>query len=281
MRGGLRAHELRRPRQALRQRCGAEQKIAPGVARKRPAGVPLAPRGQYVCCGPPRGVVVRLHIVAGGRQSRACGWATPPPACMCRCERTSPKAPPWPQAPHSQMRLPLPTSCTRCWVDLSCCGLGAEQEQDLCGQCRAARKCACRRVARAKFCRPPAPSPTHLPARLDPHRSRASGALLRCTCDAHLPARSATILLRTAQNDRISRLSPTRFGLSIAPHAPDRESGEIATSRPNPVTSLAHLGRWGLEIGAMKIDSALFRLKRRETSQTETLGGTAARRIAV
>ena len=66
----------------------------------------------------------------------------PPPACVCRCERTSPKAPPWPHAPHSQMGLPLPPSCTRCWVDLSCCGLVAEQEQDLCGQCRAAPKWA-------------------------------------------------------------------------------------------------------------------------------------------
>ena len=200
---------------------------------------------------------------------------------MCRCERTSLKAPPWPQAPHNQMRLPLPTSCTRCWVDLSCCGLGAEQEQDLCGHCRAAPKWARRRVAGGNFSTPPAPPPTHLPARLDPHRSRASRALLRYTSDAHLPPRSATFLLRTAQNGRISRVSPTRFGLSIAPHAPDRESGEIATSRPNPVTSLARLGRWGLEIGEMKTDSALFRLKRRETSQTETLGGTAARRIAV
>ena len=222
-----------------------------------------------------------LPVVAGGRQSRACGWATPPLACMCRCERTSPKAPPWPQTPHSQMCLPFTLYCTRPWVDLPCCGLVAEQEQDLCGQCRAAPKWARRRVAEGNFSRPPAPPPTHLPTRLDPHRSRASRALLRYTSDAHLPPRSATFLPRTAQNGRISRLSPTRFGLSIALHAPDRESGEIATSRPNPVTSLAHLGRWGLEIGAMKTDSVLFRLKRRETSQTETLGGTAARRIAV
>ena len=227
------------------------------------------------------GFVVRLHNVAGGRQSHACGWATPPPACVCRCERTSPKAPPWPHAPHSQMCLPLPPSCTRCWVDLSCCGLVAEQEQDLCGQCRAAPKWARRRVAGGNFSRPPAPPPTHLPARLDPHRSRASRAPLRCTSDAHLAARSATFLPRTAQNDQISRVSPTRFGLSIAPHAPDRESGDVATFHPNPVTSLAHLGRWGLEIGAMKNERLLFRLKRRETSQTETLGGTAARRIAL
>ena len=120
---------------------------------------------------------MRLHIVAGGRQSHACGWATPPPACVCRCKRTSPKAPPWPHAPHSQMCLPLPPSCTRCWVDLSCCVLVAEQEQDLCGQCRAAPKWARRRVAGGNFSRPPAPPPTHLPARPDPHRSQADPAL--------------------------------------------------------------------------------------------------------
>ena len=106
------------------------------------------------------------------------------------------------------------------------------------------------------------------------HRERSFGALL---------TRIFPLVQRpfcTAQNDQISRVSPTRFGLSIAPHAPDRKSSEIATSRPNPVTSLAHLGRWGLEIGAMKTERLLFRLKRRETSQTETLGATAARRIA-
>ena len=216
---------------------------------------------------------MRLHIVAGGRQSHACGWATPPPACVCRCKRTSPKAPPWPHAPHSQMRLPLPPSCTRCWVDLSCCVLVAEQEQDLCGQCRGAPKWARRRVAGGNFPRPPAPPPTHLPARLDPHRYWASGALLRCTSDAHLPARSATFLPRTAQNGRILRLSPTRFGLSIAPHASDRKSGDLATFRPNPVTSLAHLGRWGLEIGAMKTERLLFRLKRGERPKPRPWGG--------
>ena len=145
---------------------------------------------------------MRLHIVAGGRQSRACGWATPPPACVCRCERLSPKAPPWPHAPHSQMCLPLPPSCTRCWVDLSCCGLVAEQEQDLCGHCRAAPKWARRRVAGGNFSRPPARPPTHLPARPDPHRSRASRALLRPTCGAHLPFHSAAFLSPTAQNAR-------------------------------------------------------------------------------
>ena len=135
-------------------------------------------------------------------------------------------------------------------------------------------------MAGAKFSSPPAPPPTHPPARLDPHRSQASSSLLQGAFEGHLALRWAVFASRTAQNDRISRLSPTRFGLSIAPHAPDRKSGDLATFRPNPVTSLAYLGRWGLEIGAMKTERLLFRLKRGETSQTETLGGAAARRIA-
>ena len=175
----------------------------------------------------------------------------PPPACVCRCERTSPKALPWPHAPHSQMGLPLPPSCTRCWVDLSRCVVVAEQ--DLCGQCRAARKWARRRVARAKFPRPPAPPPTHLPARPDPHRSRASGALLRCTSDVHLPARSATFLSRTAKNARNRACRPLAAGRLERSRAPDVTILQCSAHTTEPGDGKGRsLVWWGLGRGLLK-----------------------------
>ena len=115
---------------------------------------------------------------------------------------------------------------------MSCCGLGAEQEQDLCGHCRAAPKWARRRVAGGNFSRPPAPPPTHLPARPGPHRSRASRAPLRPTCGAHLPVHSAAFLMLTAQN---ARNLACRAPAAMSPERrPAAAHGFVLCSAPRP-----------------------------------------------
>ena len=157
------------------------------------------------------------------------------------------------------MCLPFTLRCTRPWVDLPCCGLVAEQEQDLCGQCRAAPKWARRRVARAKSSRPPAPPPTHLPARPDPHRSWASRALLRPTSDVHLPARSAAFLPRTAQNARNLACRPLAAGRLERSRAP-----VVAILQRSAYTTEPGDGKgrslvwWGLGRGLQKLAMAVI-----------------------